>query len=363
MSTWRYREDIDEVRQRLTRWWQGEDLGRPMLQLYAPVEHPVHEIPALPRPVDVRCDRFTARNLAYRVNTMTRQFAGMHFLGEAVPAATLSLGPGSLALYLGCEGDETDASVWFNPCIADPEQARFEFDPANRYWQFQQDLLREMLPLARGKFLLEFPDIIEGLDILAAMRGTQEMLYDLVERPDWVHAALSRITELYFRYYDPIYEAIKDETGGSNWWVWAPGRMVKLQCDCSAMISPEMFGEFMVPVLRKMTPKFDYTMYHWDGPGALGHHDHLLSLPDLTMIQWTAGAGSEPVLHPRWWPMYRKTVEAGKKLFIVSEVPLTPDALKPLKQEFGRQLNQFIISGFVASVQEAEETIRSAYAD
>jgi len=83
---------------------------------------------------------------------------------------------------------------------------------------------------------------------------------------------------------------MRDEVGGSIFWAWAPGRMAKFQCDFSAMISPAMFGEFMVPVLREMTERVSYCMYHWDGPGALGHHDHLLSLPRLTMLQWTPGA-------------------------------------------------------------------------
>ena len=34
------------------------------------------------------------------------------------------------------------------------------------------------------------PDLIEGLDTLAAMRDTQPLLIDLLERPEWVHDAL-----------------------------------------------------------------------------------------------------------------------------------------------------------------------------
>jgi hypothetical protein len=64
------------------------------------------------------------------------------------------------------------------------------------------------------------------------------------------------------------------------------------------------------PVLAEMTERVSYCMYHWDGPGALRHHDHLLALPALDMIQWTPGAGVEPTWHRRWWPYYRKTIEA-----------------------------------------------------
>ena len=123
---------------------------------------------------------------------------------------------------------------------------------------------------------------------------------------------------------------------------WAPGRMSKLQCDFSAMISPEMFGEFMVPVLTEMTGRLDYCMYHWDGTGALAHHDHLLSIPRLSMIQWTPGAGVEDVTHRRWWPYYHKTIEAGKKVVLMGFHG--EENLRAFRREFRSKTNAFMFS-------------------
>ena len=41
MSGLLYREDMDDVRQRMAKWWNGGDLGRPALQLTAPRETPL----------------------------------------------------------------------------------------------------------------------------------------------------------------------------------------------------------------------------------------------------------------------------------------------------------------------------------
>jgi hypothetical protein len=120
------------------------------------------------------------------------------------------------------------------------------------------------------------------------------------------------------------------------------------------MISPAMFGEFMVPVLREMTERVSYCMYHWDGPGALGHHDHLLSLPRLTMLQWTPGAGRERDVHPRWWPYYHKTIAAGKKLYVWAQ---SMDELRTLRREFGRDLKQFMVNINLGSLEEAEKAM------
>jgi len=247
-------------------------------------------------------------------------------------------------------------TVWCEPCIREPEAARFECDENNFYWTFSLAAIDETNRLARGKLIQQFPDLIEGLDTLAALRGTEELLTDLVERPAWVHRALQIITDRYFHCYDILYDRIRDEVGGSVFWAWAPGRVAKFQCDFSAMISPAMFKEFMVPVLKEMTRRVSYCLYHWDGPGAIGHHDHLLALPDLDVLQWTPGAGAEPAEHRRWWPLYHKTFDAGKKVMIW--VQNGREALIDLKKEFGPRSKNFLLNLWAANETEAQEWLK-----
>jgi 5-methyltetrahydrofolate--homocysteine methyltransferase len=301
---------------------------------------------------------YSTKNEAYRVNVGVRACLDYDLYGEGVPNSSAGdLAPNCLALYLGCHGVEMPGTVWCEPFITDPAAARFDYDPDNFYWNFTLRVTRAVLARTRGQFAQAFPDLIEGLDTLEAMRGGQTLLVDLLDRPEWVQACLRQITDRYFRYYDVLYDLIRDEVGGSVFWAWAPGRMAKFQCDFSAMISKDMFGEFMVPVLREMTERVSYCMYHWDGPGAIQHHDHLLSIPRLTMLQWTPGAGAEPTSHRRWWPLYHKTLDAGKKLFIWAE---DAGKLRELKQEFGTQLKGFYIGIGAASAAEARELLRIA---
>jgi 5-methyltetrahydrofolate--homocysteine methyltransferase len=338
MSSLLYKEDADAARDRLAAWWRGADIGRPAMALFAPRDPPAERVPARPAPAGWQTD-YSMSDFDFRVYLARRACVDRWYLGEAFPYVAPDLGPGCLGLYLGCRGVDMPGTVWFEPCLREPEAARFEFDPDNACWQFTLRLARAQLALGRGKFLVQFPDLIEGLDTLAALRGTEALLTDLVERPDWVRRCLERITDVYFRYFDPLYTLLKDERGGSHFWLWAPGRLAKLQCDFSAMISPAMFGEFMVPALRAMTARLDYSLYHWDGPGAIPHHDHLLALPRLDAIQWTPGAGAEPLHSRRWWPLYHKTVEAGKKVLLLGFEDT--EQLKVFRREFGPRFKQF----------------------
>lgn len=355
MTSLLYREDFDQVRDRLTVWWNGGDIGRPAMAITVPRAEPLENVPVMPEP-EGWLTNYSTSNFDYRVYLATQACTRTHYLAEAVPYVSPDLGPNCLALYLGCKGVDAPGTVWFEPFIERPEETRLAFDPDNFYWNFTLRLTRAQARVTKGKCMLQFPDLIEGLDTLAAMRGTEETLFDLMERPDWVHAMLRQITDLYFRYYNILYEMMKDERGGSHFWAWAPGRMAKFQCDFSAMISPDMFAEFMVPVLREMTARVDYCMYHWDGPGAIPHHDHLLALPDLDMIQWTPGAGAESVMDRRWWPLYHKTIEAGKKMILLGFSGL--DNLRALKKDLGPKLKQCYITMSAQSLDEADEILR-----
>jgi 5-methyltetrahydrofolate--homocysteine methyltransferase len=349
-----YREDFDDVRDRLTRWWNGGDIARAVAQIVAPRPKPLEDIPAMPEPPGW-CTAYSTSSFEYRLNLNRRGCIGNCYLGDAVPTVNADLGANCLALFLGCKGVEGTGTVWFEPFIDDPDKADLRYDPDNFYWRFCVDLTKENLRHAEGKCLHTFPDFIEGLDTLAAMRGTQPLLHDLIDRPDWVHRCLARITDLYFRYYDRIYDLIRDDRGGSVFWAWAPGRLAKFQCDFSAMISPAMFREFMLPVLAEMTERVSYCMYHWDGPGAICHHDALLSLPALDMLQWTPGDGHEPCGDKRWWPLYHKTFDAGKKVHI----GVHKDEIPPLLREFGPKSKGFLLGVWgVESKQEGEELIK-----
>jgi hypothetical protein len=75
------------------------------------------------------------------------------------------------------------------------------------------------------------------------------------------------------------------------------------------------------------------------------------------MLQWTPGAGQEPTYHKRWWPLYHKTVEAGKKVLISCD---TIDTLKVLKKEFGQKLKHFLINMGAKSPEHAEGILEVA---
>jgi len=326
--------DWDEARERLAAWWQGRVLDRVCLGVTAPRQHPGPLPPAPDRSTLAPQDYYL--NTDFRLREIEHHLPSRVYLGEAFPNASMDLGPGSLALYVGSAPGYTWETVWFEPWPPAAQGALPEYREDDPTWVGHQALLRALAKAGRGRYLANIPDLIEGLDIISALRGPTHLLFDLVDRPQWVHACQERLLELYFRYYDRCYDICRTPDGGVSFTafqVWAPGRMAKLQCDFSAMISPGMFHEFQTPYLRRQCQRLDYTVYHWDGPCAIQHLDELLSIPELTAIQWTPGAGHPDVWHERWFPLYKRIREAGKGLLLIGG--LDPESMDRVVRIFG----------------------------
>jgi hypothetical protein len=150
-----------------------------------------------------------------------------------------------------------------------------------------------------------------------------------------------------------IHGSIKQPDGSSayrSFYLWGPGKIAKLQCDMSAMFSPEMFGEFAVPGLTEQCEWLDHSLYHLDGTQALCHLDQLLGIDGLDAVEWTPQAGIETGGSPRWYDLYRRILTAGKS---VQAVNVEPGEILPLLDAIGGR-GVYLITQF-GSEREAEE--------
>ena len=244
----------------------------------------------------------------------------MNFWAIPLPLWGANFGPGSLALYLGSEPRFEPETVWYEPCIMDPEtHPALRYDPDNKWWRLHLDLIRRLKEAAGDEFRVDIPDLIENIDIYSAMRGPQDALYDIMDYPEKVHAFVEQIDGVYFRYYDAMCDLVRDEEGVTSYTAFnilGRGRVAKIQCDFSAMLSPEHYREFVLPGLQAQTAKLDHSLYHLDGPDAIRHVPAIMELERLDALQWTCGAGQPDGACPRWYGIYDQVAAADKGLWI-----------------------------------------------
>ena len=54
------------------------------------------------------------------------------------------------------------------------------------------------------------PDLMEGLDVLAALKGTDMVLLDTVMQPEVLEQQMQQINDIYFKVFDELYDIIRE---------------------------------------------------------------------------------------------------------------------------------------------------------
>jgi len=327
MNTWK--KNLEETKQHYIDWWNHKGL---VLNMWEHFQEGVqaHAEVAKPRePKDLNEKWFDAK---WRANFLDWYVAHSCLKADILPVANTQLGPGSLAAILGGRLEGGEDTIWIHP---DPDfKEDIILDENNEAWKLHKTLLKACKEKAQGHYYVGMPDLMEGLDVLAALKGSDTVLIDLLTQGEVVEKQLQQINDIYFKVFDELYDIIRegDEMAFCYFSAWAPGKMSKLQCDISTMISEEDFRRFAQPFIREQCQKIPYTIYHLDGVGAMRHLPALLEIEELKAIQWTPGVGEPQGGDPKWYNLYRQILAAGKSIMACW---VTIDELRPLLDAIG----------------------------
>ncbi len=313
----RYKSDWPVARERMADWFAGRLEGRPLMSIEVLRDGVAGGVPEMLR---IRSTYYQYRS-AELLSARYRHYCETHrFLAESFPNLDANFGPGSLAAYLGSPLVFRPESVWFDRVVEDwsswPVIQPLPDDPQ---WLEHYRLIQDCQRLAVGDWLVTIPDLVENLDTLASLRGTEELLFDLIDQPEEIERRLRELDDVYFYYYDRFFDIVHDTAGGSAFTafrIWGPGRCAKLQCDFSAMIGPDLFRRFVQPSLARQSARLDQVIYHLDGPDAIKHLPALLEIEGIDAIQWTPGDPNPDGTDERWYPLYEAVLAAGKRLWI-----------------------------------------------
>ena len=327
MNTWK--PNLEETKQRYIDWWNHKGIILNMWEHFQEGVTPHADVPA-PKP----CHDLNQRwfDPEWRAGYLDWYVAHSCLKADILPVANTQLGPGSLAAILGGVFEGGEDTIWIHPNPDDTDD--ITFDPNHPNWLLHKDLLRACKRKAQGHYYVGMPDLMEGLDVLAALKGTDQVLLDTVMRPELLERQIQQVNDIYFRVFDELYDIIRegDEMAFCYFSSWAPGKMTKLQSDISTMISVDDFRRFVQPFIREQCQKIPYTLYHLDGVGAIRHLDALLEIDELNAIQWTPGVGKPQGGSPKWYDLYKKILAAGKS---VMACWVTLDELRPLLDNIG----------------------------
>ena len=327
MKTWK--SNLEETKQRYINWWNHKGIILNMWEHFQEGVQPHAEItpPALAK--DLSQKWFDPQ---WRAEYLDWYVAHSSLKADILPVANTQLGPGSLAAILGGVFEGGEDTIWIHPHPDFTDE--IVFNPEHPNWILHKELLKACKAKANGHYFVGMPDLMEGLDVLAALKGTDRVLLDTVMQPEILEQQMQQINDIYFKVFDELYDIIRegDEMAFCYFSSWAPGKMSKLQSDISTMISQDDYRRFVQPFIREQCQKIDYTLYHLDGVGAMHHLPALLEIEELNAIQWTPGVGEPQGGSPKWYDLYKKILAGGKS---VMACWVTLDELKPLLDHIG----------------------------
>lgn len=310
----------NEQKKQYEAFWAHEAVERCCLYLTAPKNGAAE--PEKPKSLHQMWE-----DIPDRTSRMLGEIERTAYFGDAFPSAFANFGPGCLASCVGGSHKWSEFTVWFEnepfPITDWENPPALKLEEASEMVRLVDDYTESLLQVGKGKFYTSITDIGGMYDIIAALRGTQDLLIDLLEYPDEVKALAEKLAPVWKTYFMRNANRLLERQGAMTSWmpIYSEEPYYPLQCDFSAMISPEMFGEFILPDLKYHTDYLPRSIYHWDGPGELLHLDHLLSLDRLSAIQWTPGDGAPDTTDPCWFEYYQKLQRAGKSLILLSADP------------------------------------------
>ncbi len=321
------RSRMEEACANHERWWRGE-LNRPLTCVKIMDAHARREskYPVLSQ---ANCADFSI-DPEQLIDAWDAELSQYEFLGDAFPQVSLEeFGPGIVAAFCGAELDNSSGRVWFfSKEKKEISEIHAKYDPNNKWVKRIKDIISAGLDRWNGSVAIGFPDFGGILDIAASLVGTEELLFALLEEPEEVKRLCTEIQTAWYESFNDLSEVLKPQGCYTDWNLLLSKTPTHvLQCDFSIMISQDMFREFVLDYLREDTRRLEHCIYHLDGPGALQHLDTLLSIENLTAIQWVYGAGQPGAKH--WMDVYKKIADGGKQYMILGS---TEDYLEILQQ-------------------------------
>lgn len=317
----RTRDDFPRTIARFEAWWRGAVLDRPPVTVYVKPTRPYKgpdgtALSALERRTQVE----------YAVESAIGRFAQRDFLADSFPIVWPNLGPylttglfGGLFELAPAEED----GAWSTPIVHRPEdwdrilQTPCDFE--NPSWQLVERMTDYAIARCDRRCIVGLTDLTGNYDILAALRGAEDLCLDILNCPDLLRQVGRHVTRGLTEAVSRSYAKLAAAGFGSTTWcpLYHRGPAYVPSCDFWCMVSPTTARDLIVPDIRVEMRALDRSIFHLDGVNALQHLDAILEIEELNAVEWVYGQGHGPA--SRWLDVYRRIRAAGKSIEVLAE--------------------------------------------
>jgi hypothetical protein len=336
MVTGRVQITVDQAGQKILRrhatWWRrrgmlyGEVEQAPLGDLWLPLADGTlaqQDVDLVPAMLDV--ERLAGERL----------LAGpLEFHGDLVrnnmPYARVPW----VEAILGCPVRATiqGGSMRSHPFISDWEQWRALGPRMDEDWLALLLALDERLTARSGGRFAVTQTLMRGpSDLAEAVLGPEMTCLSIYDHPEELGRFLEQVTDVFIHVLQAQAGRVAPVMGGSvnMFGIWAPGTMVRTQCDASAFLSAGQYERWFLPHDVRISKAADYAVIHLHS-GCLHVVDPLLAVerPQAIQVSLDPEPSGPPVLS--LIPVFRKVL--ASKPLIVDGV-MTPEQVQALREQ------------------------------
>jgi hypothetical protein len=309
---------IDEKRKRYRAFWANEAMERPLVGFSLGGWFPLHSYKTMGKfrgRKGLTADQLLPEEFLEDYDHVVTQWSGVQ---DDLIRAVAPIPPFPwLEAMLGSPVQVGAEAVW-------AEEGGFDYSALNDLNLSKENPWRrkylEFVTVLHDHFSGRVPvgqPILRGVsDMISSLRGASQMVLDLYDRPeDFQH--LGKIcTEL-------LIELVKDPQaitgpfeGGytvEQLSLWAPGRVIRIQEDASALFSPGLYAKYLHEEDRKQASAFPFSVIHLHS-SSLFLLRSILEIESLKCIQINKDVGGADVRE--MIPFFRMVQDQGRSLLI-----------------------------------------------
>jgi hypothetical protein len=192
--------------------------------------------------------------------------------GDFIYSASAFWGIPWLEAALGCPifASQTTGSIYCEPPPEFTPDALPEFSRDNPWMRLMVEMLEALKAKSGGRFPLATTRMRGVADLLSALYGGDNLVYAMFDHADEITRVAQQVTDLFIQCGALQLEHIPAFHGGIGsfyYHMWAPAGTVWHQEDAAALLSPDLYAEFIEPCDRRIVAAFPHVVMHQHSTG------------------------------------------------------------------------------------------------
>lgn len=241
--------------------------------------------------------------------------------GDFIYSASAFWGIPWLEAMLGCTlfANQATGSIYCEPPPDFSPETLPVFSSDNPWMRLMAEMLGALSEKSAGRFPLATTRMRGVADVLSALYGGDAFIFALFDKPDELLRVAQRVTDLFIacgRFQLERIPLFHGGVGSFYYHAWMPPGTVWHQEDAAALLSPDLYRDFVEPFDRQIVAAFPHVVMHQHATGFVPTDRYLEMGMSALELHIDSGGPSAEALYDRHLAILRE-----RPLIIWGDIP------------------------------------------